>query len=440
MKEKRSVRMCIALYAGIFLFLLVLNGLSPYITDDFRYCYSFHDDQRIESISQIIMSMRAHRYHPNGRLVSHSIVHFFSMFPVWIFDVVNSAMFVFLIALVKRISAGGTQKPGAARTGAVFLVTWLFCPAFGQVNLWQDGACNYLWSTVFALLFLWPITEDFMGGRPVSAWYEKACYLCLSFGMGAYLETVSAAAIGIAVLLLLLMRFWQRRKVQKLWLWSVAVATVGYISIYTAPAQLRSNGAEMTLAILLKNFLTTAENYWDLFGPLLCVFLVGLTMCVLSKVEWKKILLALVFFAGSLAANFIMMFANHYSFRSAVGAFLYLAVAVFTVIWPLLEIRQYKKVLGAVTILLVLVAIPALASGTADIWDTYCQIRENEAKIYACKEQGILDVALPVIETKTKYSEADGLVYLDTEDPTTWPNDSMARFYGLNSLIGIPVE
>lgn len=77
MKDKKRSSNIIILLC-MFVFILILNILTLYIADDFRYLYSFNDrTKRIENISDIILSMRAHRYHMNGRLVAHTIVHFF---------------------------------------------------------------------------------------------------------------------------------------------------------------------------------------------------------------------------------------------------------------------------------------------------------------------------------------------------------------------------
>ena len=65
-KNNRKDYLAGILYLCIFLFMLVLNKLSVYIADDFRYLYSFNDFKRIESVPQVILSMRAHRYNMFG--------------------------------------------------------------------------------------------------------------------------------------------------------------------------------------------------------------------------------------------------------------------------------------------------------------------------------------------------------------------------------------
>ena len=43
---------------------------------------------------------------------------------------------------------------------------------------------------------------------------------------------------------------------------------------------------------------------------------------------------------------------------------------------------------------------------------------------------------MPLVEGSTKYSGIYCLRYLDTQDPTTWPNADMAKFYGVRSMLG----
>lgn len=438
-KLNKSTKMAAAIYVCIFILLLVCNVLSLYIVDDYRYLFSFTDFERIESLPQILTSMRGHRYSMNGRLIAHSLVQFFGMLPMWLFDVVNSLVFVLQTALICKIARGTASRSNLLLI-AVFCATWLFEPVFGQVNLWQDGACNYLWSIVLSFLFLWPFMNEFLYDKPIKTTAGKVCFLLLSFAAGGYSETVSAAAIFMAMLFVGLQMLCGKKKCKPIWALSLVFAFLGYISIYTAPAQWREKSAEMSVAALLRNFANVAGMYWSLFSVCLCAFLILLVLNLADKTEKKRVLLALVFFAGSLAANFIMTFASYYTSRSAVGAFAFLLTADAILLQPLLQKNRYKVLLTGALAILMLATVPALVTGVQDIGATYQYMRENETYIYECRENGILDIEVPLFPVSTKYSEAYDAKYLDTEDPMTWPNDSMAKYYEVNSLIGVYPE
>lgn len=428
----RSAKVAAILYGAIFLLMLVCNILSIYIMDDFKYQFSFADDTRITSIGQIIPSMIGHAYDMNGRLVAHAWVQLFALTPLWVFDIVNAAVFVLQIALICRICRGDGERKNIL-IPIVFCLFWLFEPVFAQANLWQDGACNYLWSIVFCLLFLIPVIEDFLLEKKIRSLWGKGGFLVLAFMAGAYSETLSAAAIFMAGLFVLLMVIYQKRKWPVFWIAAIAVAFAGYISIYLAPAQWMEKAAEMHPRILLDNMVVAMDMYVDKFGLLICAFVVMLMIGIYEKVELKRLMLSGVFVLGSLAANFIMIFASYYGPRSAIGAFALLAVADAILVYALLENMKYRVLVTSAVALLLLATIPAGLAGMVDILETYVQLRNNEAYIYECKENGILDVQLPLIESSTPYSIAHGRKYLD-EDPNVWPNYSMAMYYGVDTI------
>ena len=76
------------------------------------------------------------------------------------------------------------------------------------------------------------------------------------------------------------------------------------------------------------------------------------------------------------------------------------------------------------------------ALGLWDVADSYRQFRQRESTIAASIEKGNLDVTANVVQPHTPYSGFWGLRDLSTEDTQTWPNYDMARFYGIDSILG----
>lgn len=432
--RKCRVQLCILTYLLIYALMLACNVMSRWACDDFRYMFSFLDYGRIDSLYDIFMSMRAHRYHMNGRLVTHTLVQLFSMAPLWVFDLLNAGMFVLQLALLHKFSRAAEGQSNAVLV-LLFCAAWIFCPVFGQVNLWQDGAFNYLWGAVLALLFLQPFVDDYQTQKTFRNGFDRICFLGLSFAMGAYSETSSAAAIFMAALLVLLMLL-EKRKMRRIWWSSLIVATLGYLSIYTAPAQWWQKSAEMKTTVLTENFVNVLLAYWNLLDGLLVAFALLLVGCLLVKAPRRQILLGLVFFAGSVAANMIMMFAQYYAPRSAFSAFVFLLGADGILLYPLVK-KCPRKLVAVVVAAVLLITAGPLHSGLQDIVTTYRKMRENEAYILECRDEGILDVEIPLIAVKTKYSLLYGMQYLNTESAEAAPNYSMSDYYGINSLIGV---
>ena len=64
------------------------------------------------------------------------------------------------------------------------------------------------------------------------------------------------------------------------------------------------------------------------------------------------------------------------------------------------------------------------------------QNRQREEIISAAIESGETDVTANVVIPQTRWSGYWDLRDLSTEDPETWPNHSMAVYYGIDSIIG----
>lgn len=431
----QSKSLSIAIYTCCFIFLFLCNCMTLFILDDYTYMFSFADHERITRISQIIPSMIAHAQTMNGRLVAHTLVQIFALVPTWLFDLVNAGVFVLQIALIVRIGCGKGSRSNLL-TLAVFCAIWLYEPNFSHVNLWQDGAVNYLWSIIFGLLYLLPYIDDFLFDAPLASKPKQLLFLVVAFLTGAYSETVSSAVIFMAALLLLLSFFLHKRKLRPYLLTGILIAFIGYVTIYLAPAQWMNKSAGTSVKLLLVNFVHAVEMYAS-FGILVISYVVLTILCIAQNRRKKRILLAGVFFAGSLAANFIMVLALYYSGRSAVGAFILLLCANVILLQELMQSDRYREACVCALAVLVLAAFPAVCSGTLDIASTYTEMKANEIYICQSRDQGVMDVSIPNVTSDTKYGIAYEALSLDSQDPTSWMNQVMARFYGVDTILGI---
>ncbi len=417
----------------MFLLMLLCNFLTGKYCDDFAYCYSFATKERIDSLFDIFPSIYAHGNIMNGRAVAHFFAQLFLMLPPAIFKIINSGMFVLQIILIYFIAKPEKEHNNLIFMG-VFGAVWCFEPAFGQVNLWLDGACNYLWSIVFGLIFIYPFINLFLYDRKIKNKLIKVLFVFTGFIAGAYLENASAAIIFAAILLLILTKFHKKYKLPICSILSAVASITGYATMLMAPGTAKNKAAELTLQTLRVNFMTALEMMNE-FRPLLIAFTVLLVIAVAIKADKDKILLSSVFALTSVCANFILTVASYYPERCAFCSAVFLTVAVAILTAQLFK-TEYKIPVTAMVWVMLLITSYNLMLGINDIYATEKQRRAGEEYIMLCKSQGITEVELPLIQATTKYSPAYEIKYLDTEDPTTWPNYSMAKFYEITSIIG----
>ena len=138
----------------LFFTALLFNHWTPYAADDYSYMFNLSDGSRMTSIGQIFSSLAVHyTKYGNGRLISHFFVMLFLIGSKWIFNLVNAFIFVLLILSIYHLTSH-KKACSLLLFFAIPTLLWLYMPAYGQIFLWLDGSINYMWSYLFALLFL----------------------------------------------------------------------------------------------------------------------------------------------------------------------------------------------------------------------------------------------------------------------------------------------
>ena len=419
---------CLAFFAMMFL----CNHWTDLIADDYRYCFSYADDTRIESVAQIIPSMAAHRHSMNGRVVPHFLVQLFLLLPKGIFDVANALLFVLLIWLLHELAVG-KGLPNPVLACVLFFAFWAFQPDFGQVFLWLTGSVNYLWCGVFSLLWLLPMVKSFRDGTEPGR-VLRVLYVLFSFPVGAYSENGTVALVAMWLAFALVDWFWFKKS-PALWkILALVSMLAGFAYMMLAPAETVNKSAEMTISVLLSNFAETGRMYLR-FWPLLLCFPLFYALALYRKVDLKTRLLSLVLLFGSLAGQFVLTFAMYCAGRS-----MHIALVLLLAADAVLLSRLYD--LPGRNLLIALCCAGGLLMGRSwfvglpDIRDTHYLLQYNEDFIAECAARGEREVQLPRPYAKTSWSALEGLAYLNTEDPDDWPNVYMAKYYGVDKVIG----
>ena len=425
---------------GVFLLMLLCNIMTLYLVDDFAYMLSFADRQPIDSVWDIIPSMVAHAQSMNGRLVAHGLVQLSLMMPKWVFDVVNSVVFCLLVKLISNISRQG-KDTWFIQLG-VFCAIWLYVPAFGQVMLWQDGAINYLWAVTGGTFFLSPFISKFMSGD-ISEWLKKPvgklCFLLFSFLIGAYSESISAAVIFMAAMLIILDAWMNHRKIDGYHTVAVILAFFGYLTIYMAPAQWANKSIGITVSGLVNNIIDITWKY-EAYLSLLIVTAILFIVNIVKKSDPKKILLAAVLTLGALASNYIMALAAEYPDRCALGMVIFHIAAAVVLMEAISWEAEGRMKNICVIVILIMVTIPHFLFGMRSIGVTWKYMRINDQILTESAEQGADYVEVYVFYPDSDYSALYGLKYLDRKDADSWPNDSMAEYYGIEHILGVRRE
>lgn len=430
----RSKGASAAAVGGVFALMLVLNVLTPYICDDFTYRLNFLTKEPLGSLLEIPESMYAHSYKMNGRLISHGLVQVFMLLPPLVFDIVNAAIFALTLYTAVRLCA---RERSAMLYGAVFCLVWLFTPSFGQVVLWQVGAINYFWSLSACVAFFAPALVKLRQGRDIlkTKWHWAA-FCVYSFFFGWYNEIASFVGICMVICLILLDVRMEREKLRLYRFLPVVFAALGYLTMLSMPAQsANKQEAGLTPEMLLVKLDSCTDMLVQLCGPLLVLFCGLFITAFICRVERKTLVLAGLFALAGVCANYMPIAASYYPERCMCATVLMLIMGcVFLA--PELGRGKGFRLLCAGCAVLFLVTIPSGLGGCRDIVSCHLQNEQREAVISKAIENGEGDVTANIVIPATRWSAYWGLKDLDPADPATWPNHSMALYYGIDSIIG----
>jgi hypothetical protein len=433
----RASRALAALYLAVFLVILILTALTPLLADDYSYCFSWADNSRVTSPLQIPASMAAHRQVTNGRVVSHALVQLVLMAPKLVFNLLNAGAAVLLLRLMDRFfrERKARQRLLLTLIGALLLFNEM--PSFGQVALWLDGAINYSWGIVLFLLFLWPYAALWLGKAQKRGLPRDLGFLLLALLVGAYSENGSLATLFAAACLTLLSAL-REKKLRWRPLAGLGLGALGYVFLMTAPAT-RGRGAGLSFSALAQNFKRIAAQSREALLPLFLLFAIALALCLLFRADRKKLILAVILFLAGLGSLASFIFARYFVPRHFCFTVYFTVLACLLLLSALLE--KERPVLPALTAaVLAVLFVFNFAQGALDVAVTHQHARQREAQIRAALEAGETEVHLPLYEPATRYSAAQLLDDLNTEESNIWPNWSVADYYGIDAVLGIPPE
>ena len=418
---------------AVFLVILVFSAMSPMIDDDYSYCFSWADVSRITSITQIPASMAMHRHLTNGRVFAHFLVQLLLIRPKLAFVILNGCNAVLLCFLFGRhfrhLPCG--QIALLLAVGAMML--WNYMPDFFRIFLWLDGSVNYSWGISLLLLYLWPYTAAYLGLAQKRSWWRTALFLLLSLIAGGYSENSSLAALFIAVVLTVILAVREKRIPWRL-VAGIAIAVVGYVFLMSAPATAGRAG-EVSFSALANRLRLMVDYCQKNLSVLYLIYAACLALALVLKIDRRRLFLSLLFLAAGLASLSAFLFASYFTDRHCCFTVFFTVLATLLLLSELLG-RGQKFPVVLLALCMAVVFVFNFLSGGLDILVGYGKSLEREQLIREAKAAGETEIVLPAYSPATKYC---GNFYLFS-DPNSWPNDSLALYYGFDYAYGTESE
>lgn len=429
---KKQIIFPLLLFLAAFLF----NYWTPFAADDYTYMYNFSNGDRITCIFDIFSSLAMHyTQYGNGRVVSHFFVMFFLMFPKVFFDLLNAVIFVCFILFVLQITAN-KKAFSALMFLAIPTLLWLYMPAYGQVFLWLTGCINYMWSYLFALLFLNVYISLLRDSSLLNKKWKLIVFCLFSLLFGNYSENVSFSVIFTGFLLLCIVMY-QHKSIQKnmIYVLPIISGAIGYLVLLLSPSGSAKFSDNLSLSVLVKNAIDLFTTYYNMCRLPLILFFVLLCIAVYYKIDKNEIIIALCFLFISFIAAAMLIIASYLPERSIANSVIFLLIGIVQLLQSLRSNSRLECVSLCICTYFLISSIMTYWDGSYDIYRVHKEQTSRDQYIEASIASDNKVLGVPIITSTTKYSCKYGLLDLNSEDSNeTFPNVYVAKYYGLDKI------
>lgn len=406
-----------------FSFLLLLNVLTPLISDDFAYLFIYGENTQIGSIGDIIHSQVNHYYLWGGRSIVHFIAQVLLLLPFYVTDVLNSLVYV-IYAFLIYYHIRGRGRNSISLFILINLAIWFMQPVFGDTILWITGSANYLWGTFLILSFLLPFR--LYEGKE-SGLLGQILYSVLLFVFGIIAGWTNENTAGAMLLIVILFLLYYRSSDWKIPMWAICGfigGAVGYAIMIFAPGNFeRAGDSPMSLYLLAYRLFNCTLTFFYYCGPLILVsFVVYVLYNRFYLGEKKKnFQLSLIYTVAAIAAVYAMLLAPTFPRRALFGVVTYLIIGTGILFYNLdfrnnflRQIRLGIIILGCFSFMFTYY----LAAKEINVYKSI--VKQREIKIEEAKVSG---------KAVCEFERYDGNIYIHGEDP--FSAELMTRYYGI---------
>ena len=426
----------------------ILNKNTHFTSDDFRYNFMYESFmpndgvQRLSSFSDIIKSMYNHYFMWGGRITAHTLVQFFLMFDKQFFNIINSIAFVGLAVLV-YLHSNVSKKINIPLLIGIIFSLWFFIPQFGLTVLWVSGAGNYLWCTIIILLFLLPYRKYLENEH---SFKDNTLNFILMIIIGILAGWTNENTGGAMILLTMLFIVYYKLKNVKIpnWAFSGFVSScIGFGLLVLAP------GNNARKEYLVNKTINIIKNIGNVFGTSFTLMF-GLTILLLVVLAFflitnnntqlisKSLTISFMYIFSALAGIIVLIVSPQIPASNLVLVIVFIIVAIGNIYSNIsINSKSLNIILVACLIGFTIKFADSYSIAYKDIVKTYNSINTQISTINTEKESGNLDIEIKNIpKAQSEYNAFRGSRYV-SDDKESWLNKWMAKYYGVNSIVGV---
>ena len=426
----RSDRCFFALMlAGIGVIFYLMCAHTPLMMDDYDYSFSWATGEKLTSLSDIFASQIAHYSLWGGRSVTHFLVQLFLLMGKPIFNIANTAMYLMLLGEMYMLSRNRAKESDWLLVLIAHLLLMCSVEFFGVAFLWLDGACNYLWGTVLALLPLLVMKSEREAGR--FACDKPRCWICvpLYFVCGWTNENTACGVLAIMIVLL----GWDMYKKRRIHLWRVCALiahALGVAVLLLAPGNFARAAGEISRSFVLEMIYRAVVTMYCFvrYAGIPCLLSAAVLFIAVRKKVQLRIEWLLMLIGCALLCACALIGSPQISDRSFTAV---IVLAICTLMALLTDARIWmdnQRIYIGALLMIVSVFVGMQALGAVKIHEAAWSEQLTHIDQVVKKGQKSVQVSSVLSDSRFTMDIVLG------EDPTTWPNSTLGKYYGVDII------
>ena len=413
----------------IFISVLFLNILTPYIADDINYKNIWGTSDRVNNLWDVFVSQYWHYLTWGGRSVAHTIVQLFLIFPKLIFNIANSLCYIGIIYLINSIATN--KKNNAWIILLIHLLLFLITPFFGEDFLWLTGSCNYAWTILIILLFI----NIYIKNKLNDSILVIIGMFLLGIISGWTNENTGCATVVIIASLLYVFKKINKEKLKKWHISGLIGSLLGFIILIAAPGNYaRLSVIEENQSAIYRysmNIIRITVSALEYLWPLLIALLIFYTYYLYKKK--KPNLTSYIFILGGIVSTYAMIVSPTFPERAWLGIVVFFIVPTIILLDDLLKKEKLIKfILYDAVIILSAISFINYYNIAKELSD-YNEVI-NERKEYIKNNPDQETYIFKSHKIDDRYSPIHGEDI--TPDPNNWVNQAQANNYEVTYIVG----
>lgn len=452
MTDKKERNVFYFLLVISFVTIFIYNYLTPFFNDD--YCF-MTKLKSAENFGDLFSQQYEEYMEMNGRAILLFFVRLSLYFPIIIFKVVNSLLFV-IMTMLMYANICNKKRYDIRLLILVTLSVWFGSVVPEETIFWQTGACNYLWGAVIILGFI-TLYRTYIKREKSTVLTAIGMFV---FGVFAGWCNENTSGGGIIATLAFLANYkylepkyasdkdisLKNRKIKPWMIAGIVGQICGFLIMVFAPGY-QSRIVTMTenhdgLLGLLARFQKITLVMKNEFFILIAIFVAMFIVCLFQGRKLFELRNAILFFGLFVLTSYALILIPEPQVRAYFGAGIFLLIAIAQLFVQVVDSEKYpwsEMVKTIVITLMSLYFVLMYFDVGANLDRIRRQANEQVDTINEAIESGNTDV-IYVKEIDKSFDNPYTYAYTAElkEDPEYWVNKAYCEYFEVGKIVVLP--